>query len=174
MCLWLSSPSRSFIYSELGTVHHGALWPFVPDVYGRIISYASKIIILHPPFPFCSTPLAKDVSFNWVSVNFCPQKILWESSQEQASVPWFQTIYSLNTRVLVNYVFNSPLCGMCALTARNLYLFIWMYFKAVGRITKEYENHRWNGPFYVFRERSHPSPQRKYPCKIQQFRGCSI
>lgn len=59
VCLRLSSPSRSFIYSKLGTVHHGALWPFVPDVYGRITSYASKIIILQPPFPFSSTSLAK-------------------------------------------------------------------------------------------------------------------
>lgn len=41
-----------------------------------------------------------------------------------------------------------------------------MYFKAVGRITKECENPGPNGPLYIFREGSHPSPQRDTGVKI--------
>lgn len=40
---------------------HGVLWPFVPDIYGRIASYANEIVILHPTSP---PHLAKDVTFS--------------------------------------------------------------------------------------------------------------
>lgn len=166
VCLW-HSRVKQVIYlfsSKDCSVHHGILWPFVPGIYGRITSYANKIAMLHHP-------LAKDVSFTWMTVTLCPLKILWESPQEQASVP--QHILWTWECWLIMFLTLLVVCT-CALTARNLYHSVWMYFKAVGRKTKDYENRELNGPLYVSESGAHPSSPRKYHCKNQQFGRCSI
>lgn len=96
---------------------------------------------------------AKDVTFSWVRTTLRPPRILWgKSPEEQASVPQFQNHLSSECES-AGYVLSSPPHSVSALSASNLHLFIWMYFKAVGWITKEYEkNHGPNGPLYVFRE----------------------
>jgi hypothetical protein len=71
-------------------------------------------------------------------------------------------------------VFTTLFAIVCVRSLQVTYIFfIWMYFEAVGRITKAYENHELNGPLYVFRQRN-CTHHRKYQCKNQQCRGCSI
>lgn len=51
-------------------------------------------------------------------------------------------------------MFFSPPCGLYVCThCKELMSFLFKcIFKAIGRKTKEYENHGLNGPLYVFRE----------------------
>lgn len=86
------------------------------------------------PCPSSWPSLAKAMSLSWVSVT----NVHWRGL-EKAAVPQFQTIYSVNRRRLANSFANPPHCCIPTLTARILSLFLWMYFKAVGKITKECE-----------------------------------
>lgn len=85
-----------------------------------------------------------------LSVNTPTEDFLRTSQRSKLQFHPFR-LFILRTRGggLVHY-FQLP-SWLYACTHCKEILCIWMYFKAVGRITKEYEDHELNGPLYVFR-----------------------